>query len=157
MFDKITLDRIELMHPSIREQLKKDYLEINKNLPKGVRLRFSHTLRTVKEQDALYAQGRTKPGKIVTNAQGGQSIHNYGLAFDIVLLLDKDGSGGFKTASWDIDANFKRVVDFFKKKGWTWGGDFKSFKDNPHFEYTKGNSWKYYKTLRKDSNGYPLL
>ena len=93
MFDKITLDRIELMHPTIREQLKKDYLEINKNLPKGVRLRFTQTLRTIKEQDDLYAQGRTKKGKIVTNAKGGQSIHNYGLACfsDDTKILTKEG------------------------------------------------------------------
>src|SRR4051812_45095106 len=43
-------------------------------------------LRTWKEQDALYEQGRTKPGKIVTKAKGGQSYHNFGLAVDIVLL-----------------------------------------------------------------------
>ena len=93
MFDKITLDRIELMHPTIREQLKKDYLEINKNLPKGVRLRFTQTLRTIKEQDDLYAQGRTKKGKIVTNAKGGQSIHNFGLACfsDDTKILTKEG------------------------------------------------------------------
>ena len=81
MFDQITIDRIELMHPSIKEQLKKDYLEINKNLPKGVRLRFTQTLRTKTEQDGLYALGRTKVnvdgksskkplGNIVTNSKG---------------------------------------------------------------------------------------
>ena len=157
MFDKITLDRIDLMHPSIREQLKKDYLEINKNLPKGVRLRFTQTLRTNAEQDELYAQGRTKEGKIVTNAKGGQSIHNYGLAFDIVILLDKDNDGTFESVSWEVDKYWMRVVDFFKSKGWTWGGDWKSFKDYPHFEYTQGKTWKYYSNLPKDKNGYVIL
>ena len=157
MFDKITLDRIELMHPTIREQLKKDYLEINKNLPKGVRLRFTQTLRTIKEQDDLYAQGRTKKGKIVTNAKGGQSIHNYGLAFDIVILLDKDNNGTFESVSWEVDRYWKRVVDFFKSKGWTWGGDFKTLYDAPHFEYTQGKTWKYYSKLPKDKNGYVIL
>lgn len=157
MFDKITIDRIELMHPKVREQLKKDYLEINKNLPKGVRLRFTQTLRTIKEQNDLYAQGRTKKGKIVTNAKGGQSIHNYGLAFDIVILLDKDGNGTFESVSWEVDKYWKRVVDFFKSKGWTWGGDFKTMYDAPHFEYTQGKTWRYYSELPKDKNGYVIL
>ncbi len=45
------------------------------------------TLRTIKEQDELYEQGRSVPGKIVTNAKGGQSAHNYGLALDFVPLI----------------------------------------------------------------------
>lgn len=44
------------------------------------------TVRSNEEQDALYAQGRTVPGKIVTNAHAGQSAHNYGLAIDFVPL-----------------------------------------------------------------------
>lgn len=157
MYDQITLDRIDLMHPSIREQLKKDYLEINKNLPKGVRLRFTQTLRTNKEQDDLYAQGRTKKGKVVTNAKGGQSIHNYSIAFDIVILLDKDNNGTFESVSWDVDKHWMKVVNFFKSKGWTWGGEFKSLYDAPHFEFTQGKTWKYYSELPKDKNGYVIL
>lgn len=158
--DKITIERIEKIHPQIRQQLKNDYLEINTKLPKGIRLRFSHTLRTWKEQDELYSQGRTKAGKIVTNAKGGQSIHNYGLAFDIVILKDLDGNGTFETASWDLDKHFLRVVDFFKSKGWTWGGDFKSFKDYPHFEFSKGKTWRdFYLKENFNNNGikYPVL
>src|SRR5690606_35479001 len=116
-------------------------------LAKGIRLRFAQGLRTIAEQDALYAQGRTKPGSIVTNAKGGQSVHNYGLAFDIVILYDKDKNGTFETASWsrteDLDKNKKadwmEVVEYFKSKGWNWGGDWRSFKDYPHFEKTFGN------------------
>ncbi|WP_313448261.1 M15 family metallopeptidase [Sphingobacterium sp.] len=136
--DKVTLDRIALMHPALRNELQNQYLEINTKLPKGVRLRFSQTLRTIEEQNALYAQGRTKAGKIVTNAKGGQSFHNYGLAFDIVILYDLDGNGTFETASWDEDQYFMTVVNYFKSKGWSWGGDFRSFKDSPHFEKTFG-------------------
>ena len=89
MGDTITLDRIALMHPIIRKELINDYEFINSQLPKNVRLRFSYTLRSIKEQNELYAMGRTSSGRIVTNAKGGQSIHNYGLAFDIVMLYDK--------------------------------------------------------------------
>jgi peptidoglycan L-alanyl-D-glutamate endopeptidase CwlK len=140
--DNLTVDRIKLMHPKVREELLEQYLYANnKLLPKGVRLRFSYTLRTISEQNALYAQGRTKSGAIVTNARGGQSYHNYGLAFDIVLLYDLDGNGTFEYASWDItDPNWKKVVSYFKEQGWTHGGDFKSIKDYPHFEKSFGYS-----------------
>lgn len=165
--DKITLDRINLMHPAVRYELLQDYLHINnKLLGKGVRLRFAYTLRTFAEQDALYAQGRTKlfdnNGKrlgIVTNAKAGQSYHNYGLAFDIVLLLDPNGDGNFEAASWNTKADndkdgvsdWMEVVKYFKSKGWTWGGDFKKFPDAPHFEKTFKNHWK--TLLNKMHNG----
>lgn len=138
--DKITLERIGKMNVMLRSQLEKDYIEINKRLPKGVRLRFSQGFRTIQEQNELYAQGRTTKGRIVTNAKGGDSYHNYGLAFDIVLLYDDKGNGSFSRASWDLDKNFMRVVEYFKSKGWEWGGDFRSFKDYPHFQKTYGQS-----------------
>lgn len=136
--DKLTLKRIETAHPLIREELKEDYLYCNnKLLPKGVRLRFSHVYRSIEEQNKLYNK-RPK----VTNAKGGQSIHNYGLAFDIVILLDKDNNGTFESASWNQDKYWFIVVDYFKSKGWSWGGDWESFKDNPHFEKTFNNTWR---------------
>jgi peptidoglycan L-alanyl-D-glutamate endopeptidase CwlK len=100
-------------------------------------LRFAYVYRSVNEQNKLFAQ-RPK----VTNARGGQSIHNYGMAFDIVILKDKDNNGTFETASFDIDEHWMKVVKFFKAKGWTWGGDWKSFKDAPHFEKTFGHTWR---------------
>lgn len=154
-YDKITLDRIAVMHPILRNELKEDYLEINMRLPKGVRLRFTSTFRTNEEQDALFKQ---KPK--VTNAKGGQSIHNYGLAFDIVILFDKDNNGTFETASWDIDRYWIMVADYFKSKGWEWGGDWKNFKDNPHFQKTFGNNWQSLQSRRKYKVGnflYPVL
>jgi peptidoglycan L-alanyl-D-glutamate endopeptidase CwlK len=159
-YDEITLQRIELMHPSLREELKTQYLEINNMLPKGVRLRFSHTYRSFKEQNDLYAIGRIVKGTKVTNAKGGQSMHNYGLAFDIVILLDKDGNGTFETASFNIDENYKKVTQYFKSKGWEWGGDWKSFKDLPHFQKVNGQSISSLSKLSKfTDNGkeYPIL
>lgn len=155
--DQVTLDRIKLMHPSVRNEVFDMYTYANnKLLGKGVRLRFAYTLRTNKEQDDLYAQGRTKlyDGKgnrlgIVTKAKGGQSIHNYGLALDIVLLVDKDKDGTFETASWDITRDFDgdgvadwtEIANYFKSKGWEWGGDWNSFKDYPHFQKDFGYTW----------------
>jgi peptidoglycan LD-endopeptidase CwlK len=156
MHDKLTIERIEKAHPLIRQELKDLYLEVNKKLPKGVRLRFSHVYRTNEEQDELYAK-RPK----VTNAKGGQSIHNYGLAFDIVILFDKDGNGTFETASWKVDRYFMIVVDYFKSHGYTWGGDWSKFKDNPHFQKSFDMTWRDLITLptKLDDNGieYPIL
>ena len=153
--DLITIGRIKTAHPKLRDELEKDYIECNNLLPKGVRLRFAYVYRSVEEQNKLFAQ-RPK----VTNARGGQSIHNYGFAFDIVILKDKDNNGTFETASFDIDEHWIKVVKFFKSKGWTWGGDWKSFKDAPHFEKTFGHTWQ---TLSKKeimiNNGlkYPII
>ena len=146
------------MHPSVRKEVLDMYTHVNqKLLGKGVRLRFAYTLRSDAEQAELYEQGRTKlfdkTGKrlgIVTHAKPGQSIHNYGLAFDIVLLLDKNGDGNFEAASWDIKADndndkvadWQEVTNYFKSKGWTWGGDWSSLKDYPHFEKTFGHTWQ---------------
>jgi peptidoglycan L-alanyl-D-glutamate endopeptidase CwlK len=149
MVDKITLDRIKLMHPKLVDEVTKMYGEIVNILSGRAICRFAYTLRTFKEQDDLYALGRTKPGKIVTNAKGGQSYHNYGLAFDIVLLVDKDKNGTFESASWETNVDFdgdgksdwKEIVVIAKQYGWEWGGDWK-FTDMPHFQKTLGHSVK---------------
>lgn len=145
--DKITLDRIKLLHPSIIDEVNSIYKEICEALKGRAICRFSHTLRTFAEQDALFAQGRTRKGARVTNARGGQSYHNYGLAIDIVLLLDKDRNGTFESASWETNVDFdgdgkadwQEVVEIFKRYGWSWGGEWR-FVDNPHFQKTFGKS-----------------
>lgn len=141
MTDKITLERIELIHPSLRNEVKEIYNEICEALTGKTICRFAYTLRTFAEQNTLYSQGRTVKGSIVTNAKGGQSAHNYGFAIDIVLLKDNDGNGTFESASWETNIDFDgdgvsdwmEVVKIFKLYGWEWGGDWK-FIDKPHFQ-----------------------
>lgn len=156
--DQVTLSRIELLHPAVRDEVRCIYLnQVVPALSGRAICRFAYTLRTFAEQDALYAQGRTRlfdaNGKrlgIVTKAKGGQSIHNYALAFDIVLLEDKDGNGTFESASWDTIKDFDNdkqsdwmeVVRIFKASGWVWGGDWVKFKDRPHFEKTFNHTWR---------------
>jgi peptidoglycan L-alanyl-D-glutamate endopeptidase CwlK len=163
--DQVTLDRIELLHPLLRDEAKEIYKEICERLTGNVICRFSHTLRTFKEQDELYAQGRTKPGKVVTDARGGQSYHNYGLAIDIVFLIDKDGNGSCESPSWDIDKDVDRdgvsewkEVDFvFNLYGWN--GLYKpngQRYDFPHFQKTLGLTIQNLKKLPV-VNGYPVL
>lgn len=159
--DQLTIDRIAQAHPKIREELKQYYVECNNLLPKGVRLRFAYVYRSIAEQNVLYNQ-RPK----VTNAKGGQSIHNYSLAFDYVIMLDKDNNGTFETIEWDLKSPYhKVVVDYFKSKGYEWGGDWKSFKDYPHFQKAFGHTWQSLKRKLdtgdslKDVNGltYPKI
>lgn len=136
--DQLTISRIQKAHPIIRKELEALYIECNNLLPKGVRLRFSSVFRSVTEQNALYNQ---KPK--VTNARGFQSIHNYGLAFDYVILLDKDNNGTFESIEWNVSSKYhKQVIAFFKSKGYEWGGDWKSFPDYPHFQKAFGLSWQ---------------
>lgn len=159
--DQLTIDRIAQAHLKIREELKQHYIECNNLLPKGVRLRFAYVYRSIAEQNVLYNQ-RPK----VTNAKGGQSIHNYGLAFDYVIMLDKDNNGTFETIEWDLKSPYhKVVVDYFQSKGYEWGGSWKSFKDYPHFQKAFGHTWQSLKRKLdtgdsfKDINGltYPKI
>jgi len=96
----------------------------------GVALLITQGLRTWEEQDALFAQGRTTPGNIVTNAHGGESWHNFGLAFDI-LVLDSVGK-----ADWDTHhPGWMRAAALGRSLGLEWGGDWTTFKDLPHFQH----------------------
>jgi peptidoglycan L-alanyl-D-glutamate endopeptidase CwlK len=143
MMDENTLKKIDLLHPKLRAEAHEIYKEICSRLSGKVICRFAHTLRTLAEQDALYAQGRTTAGGIVTYAKGGQSYHNYGLAIDIVFLIDKDGNGTYETASWDfkLDVDNDGTIDFeevdqvFKMYGWVglYKADGKRW-DFPHFQ-----------------------
>lgn len=168
MKDQTTLDRINLLHPKLRDEALSIYDEILTVLTGSAVCRFSFTFRTFAEQDALYAQGRSKPGKIVTKAKGGQSYHNYGLAIDIVLLVDRDKNGTFENPSWDEKMDFDgdriadwmEVVAIFKRHGWEWGGDW-HFRDAPHFQKTFGKSIYDLKALhtagKVDKNGFVLI
>jgi peptidoglycan L-alanyl-D-glutamate endopeptidase CwlK len=163
--DKITLERIEKLHPKVRKEARQIYDEICQALTGRAICRFAFTLRTIAEQDAIYAQGRTKPGKIVTRARGGYSWHNYGLAVDIVLIHDVDGDGDYDRAVWDVKSDFDgdkisdwmEVVAIFKSYGWDWGGDWK-FSDPPHFQKTFGYSVRQLLALHQkkkiDPSGY---
>lgn len=146
MRDQITEDRVKKLHPAIRQEVADLIDQIERAMPVSMKIRVVQGLRTIDEQNNLYAIGRTIPGKKVTNARGGKSYHNYGLAIDFAIMYDKDNNGSFETLSWDIfydhDKNGSRdwmqVVDAFKAKGYGYGGDWVSLKDFPHLEKTFG-------------------
>jgi peptidoglycan L-alanyl-D-glutamate endopeptidase CwlK len=151
MPDQSTLDKIKLLHPKLRNEVEHIYLaQIVPALSGRAFCRFAFTLRTFEEQATIYAQGRTKlydaKGNklgIVTNAKPGQSLHNYGLAIDIVLIVD--GKMSYEdTVDFDKDgkSDWMEVINIFKANGWEWGGDWKSLKDKPHVQKTFGYDWR---------------
>lgn len=161
--DQISLQRIQKLHPKLREEAKQILAEAESVLGQKAKVRFTFTLRTFAEQQALYDQGRTKPGQIVTNAKPGQSLHNYGMAIDIAFVIDgKDASWDTKK-DWDGDkvSDWMEVVEVFQKHGWEWGGSWRTFKDLPHFQKTFGHTWQSLKVLvdagKVDSEGYVVI
>lgn len=88
--------------------------------------------RSITEQNYLYEQGRTRPGTRVTNAKGGQSFHNYGVAVDIVFL--RSGK-----PSWAENHPWATLGKVGKEVGFEWGGDWIDFVDRPHFELLQGH------------------
>jgi len=150
MRDKVSEARVALLHPSIRAEVKRLIEQAEDGFPPSMAIRIVQGLRTIAEQDALYAQGRTKPGNKVTNAKGGSSFHNYGLAIDFAILTDTDGNGSYNDLSWDIKrdndkdgvADWLEVVKIFEAAGWEWGGKWATLTDNPHLQKTFGYTWQ---------------
>lgn len=127
MRDTISIARADLLHPKIRDEVKALITQCEAQLPATQSIRIVQGVRTWEEQDALYAQGRTKPGPIVTKAKGGSSWHNFAMAVDLAII---EGN----KVIWELPLI---VIHTFKGAGYEWGGDWK-FKDKPHFQKTFG-------------------
>lgn len=97
----------------------------------GIDIIITSTYRSMEAQAQLYAQGRSTTGKRVTNAKPGFSMHNHRLAFDFAPM--KSGK-----IDWADVKLFKRCGEIAVACGLTWGGNFESFVDYPHCEYTGG-------------------
>jgi peptidoglycan L-alanyl-D-glutamate endopeptidase CwlK len=98
----------------------------------GIDLLITSTYRDNESQEALYEQGRTRPGKIVTNAKPGESWHNYRCAIDIVPLINGK-------PNWDgSDPIWQRIGELGEQAGLEWAGRWRTFKELAHFQYTGG-------------------
>lgn len=159
--DKISIDRIAFAHPRVRNELYRILEEADMALTGPYKLRYTWTLRTMAQQNDLYAQGRTRPGRVVTWARGGDSWHNYGLAVDICLVHESGRMVSFDTkADFDKDnvSDWMECVRIFKAKGWEWGGDWPDKKqDMPHFQKTFGLTIGQAKTRIDPANPYIAL
>lgn len=158
--DPVSNKRIATLHPKLREEAQRLFDKINNEVLTGrAKMRVTRAYATAAEQNALYAQGRTKPGKIVTNARAGYSMHNYGLALDFCLIIDG------RSASWDMLGDYDKdgkkdwteIVEVFKKAGWEWSGDWKTFKEYCHVQKAFGHNVKSLLTTPKDAAGYPKI
>ena len=114
------------LHPFFRERVK-ELLADARSL--GLDVDVFHGYRTAEEQDRLFAQGRTAPGQKVTNARGGYSWHNFGIAADIVFK--KEGKW-----SWADEHSWPLLGELGRELGLDWGGDWKRFRDRPHFQWS---------------------
>lgn len=125
----VRIDR-SLIHPRLDYKLTKLLKKCEEN---GIWLIITEGFRTKEYQDSLYAKGRTAPGNIVTNARGSSysSQHMWGIAFDIAINDKNHLYDGTLIA---------KVAKLAKSIGLGWGGDWKSFKDTPHFYLTSWGS-----------------
>jgi len=139
--------KIEDLHESVRDKAKAFLRECGEQ---GIAILITCTLRSMEEQAALYAQGRENIAKvnelrklsgmptighenrIVTNAKPGYSLHNFGLAFDVVPL---DGGKPIWDPSHPV---WLRIGNNGKGVGLEWAGEWKKFREYPHFQYSSG-------------------
>ena len=131
MIDARSQKNLDTLLPKVRPVMEAFVLEAKKHFQeKGVDCIVIAGTRTWAEQDAIYAQGRTKPGKIVSRARGGESRHNFGLAIDLGLFVNKKylEDSPFYDHIGPIVAKFPQLE---------WGGNWK-FVDEPHVEFKTG-------------------
>lgn len=121
--------KLEDLLPPVRERVERMIADCK---AEGIDLLVTSTYRDNASQDALYAQGRTAPGRIVTNARSGQSYHNYRCAVDVVPIRNGKAIWNAKDPVW------QRIGALGKAAGLEWAGDWKRFKEFPHFQYTGG-------------------
>lgn len=114
---------IATLHPKVQPVARE---LIRAAVSAGIKVKAISGLRSYGEQDALYEQGRSRPGRIVTNARGGYSNHNFGIAFDVGIFED----GRYV----DNSPMYRAVGTLGKSLGLEWGGDWKSIQDDPHFQ-----------------------
>lgn len=134
--DATSLKNLNTLHPKFRPSAIEAWTEAQSVMPSNVEIIVIQGLRTFAESDALYAQGRTTPGPIVTKSAAGQSYHNYGLAFDFSMITNGK-------EDYIVGPHWMQVVAIMEKYGMFWGGNFpEGFHDNPHFENHYGINWR---------------
>jgi peptidoglycan L-alanyl-D-glutamate endopeptidase CwlK len=120
--------RLAACHPVLAERVRN---LLGRLAYEGIQVLITRGLSTWEEQDKLWAKGRTVPGAKVTNARGGYSQHNYGLAVD--LCPDNILLPGLQL-DWQADhPAWKRMLELGKDFGLAEGAEWKTFKDIPHF------------------------
>lgn len=125
---------ISHLHPKVA-RMAHEFL--NACAKAGIDVIITSTYRDQDSQNALYAQGRSLPGRIVTNARGGQSWHNWRLAFDVVPM--RAGKPVWGSTGADLEL-WKRVGAIGESVGLEWAGRWVRFRELAHFQHTGGLS-----------------
>lgn len=106
---------------------------INRCKAEGIDIIITSTYRDAESQNKLYAQGRTEPGRKVTNAKAGQSFHNWRVAFDFCPIVNGK-------CQWNDAVLFIRCGEIAEGVGLEWAGRWKKFNETAHCQYTGGLS-----------------
>ena len=120
--------KLEDLHPKVKVLAERFIASCAKQ---NIDILITSTYRDGESQNALYAQGRTAPGKMVTNAKAGQSFHNWKCAFDFVPIVNGK-------AQWNDTALFTKCGEIAESLGLEWAGCWKTFKELAHCQYTNG-------------------
>jgi peptidoglycan L-alanyl-D-glutamate endopeptidase CwlK len=128
--DPHRLARLRGCHPELKRRVR---ALIDALADEGITILITQGVRTVAQQQALYAQGRSKPGKIVTNCDGVRRLSNhqvradgYGYAVDVVFRIEGE-------VTWE--GPWERLMDLAEAQGLTAGGRWATFPDRPHLEW----------------------
>jgi peptidoglycan L-alanyl-D-glutamate endopeptidase CwlK len=116
------------LHPDLQERVA-SFITAAKMMAKQINMdvRIISGTRSYAEQDAIYAQGRTTKGRIVSNAKAGFSNHNFGIAFDIGIFQGK--------AYLDEHKLYDELGPLGESLGLEWGGRWKKIVDKPHYQF----------------------
>ena len=106
----------------------------------GIDVLITCTYRTIAEQDAIYAQGRSVPGHIITNARGGDSFHNYRCAIDVVVMRSGKPLWSVFAPDGTMEPEWQKLGELAAAQGVEWAGTWEHFKEYAHFQYTGGLS-----------------
>ena len=117
--------RLQKIHPALASAVRAMIADL---AAKGLIVEVVQGMRTFAEQDELYAKGRTRPGEIVTQARGGESNHNYGLAVDLCPFTNDKPDWNAPVSAWAA------IGAAAEKHGLEWGGQWKKFIDKPHVQ-----------------------
>jgi peptidoglycan LD-endopeptidase CwlK len=128
--DSVSAARLAMVYPDLAEKV----MQMDEMLEQeGIVIRVVQGLRTWQEQDKLYAQGRTESGKVVTNAPGGHSYHNFGLAVDCAPFM----AGDEQALDWNAaHPSWKRMEAVGVSLGLVSGANWIRLVDAPHFQLT---------------------
>ena len=130
--DVVSQQRLVLVMPELASKITALITGLE---AEGHEVRVVQGLRTWQQQDALYAQGRTAPGEIVTNARGGESYHNFGLAVDLVPSIN--GIEAVYQPDWNsAHPLWKEMESKGEALGLVSGSLWRTLPDAPHFQLT---------------------